>query len=87
LKQQKVEVWLLTSRSAFDGMCGEAHFPPSAFWLAAGLLTDAELAVWRTSGADVSVFGHAIDSHDVDEVADAIDTIEQHHPACVVRCF
>jgi hypothetical protein len=53
-------------------------------WLAAGVLSDEELIALRASGVDISDFNYTIESHEVEVIAGAVETIREHHPGQAV---
>ena len=50
-----------------------------ALWLGAEVLSDEEVAGLRQLGISVSVFNHVIEPHDTDVLANAVETIKEHH--------
>jgi len=51
-----------------------------ALWLGANILSDDELVELRKSGINVSVFNYAIEPNEIGVIAEAIETIKEHHP-------
>lgn len=74
-----------TSRDSFDRLFASADLPPTALWVAAGVLEPSELATLRASGLAVTAFDRTIDPLDPSAMEDAIDTIREHHSGEDVR--
>jgi hypothetical protein len=53
---------------------------PSPLWINASILSSSELAMLRAQGLDVTEFTRPVPLHG-QGLADAIGTIEEHHPA------
>jgi hypothetical protein len=69
------------TRQGYDQLvkvCGGT--PPSPLWVNASVLSSSELAMLRAQGLEVTEFMRAVPLHG-QGLADAIGTIEEHHPA------
>ena len=69
------------TRQGYDQLvkvCGGS--PPSPLWVNANVLASSELTRLRAHGLEVTEFTRAVPLHG-QGLADAIGTIEAHHPA------
>jgi len=73
-------VYLVLSRQGYDQLIAASGSPPSPLWVSGGVLSETELSDLRDSGLDVTDFHGRIDPADLEEVAEAVDTIRLHHP-------
>ena len=73
-----------TSRKSYDQLAASSAWPPSALWVAHGVLSSPELADLRASGLAVTDFTNPFDSSDQMQIADALVIIREHHPGQIV---
>jgi len=52
--------------------------PGGTFWVGGGVLTDAEVSALRARGYAVTVFANRLTT--VEDIEDAVATVEEHHP-------
>ena len=77
-------IFFATSRAGFDALVASSGWPVEALWVAAGVLSDDEVASLRASGLELSCFTEAADYAKWGVLGSAIDTIKEHHPDRVV---
>ena len=70
----------ILSRQGYEALVQELGSLPRELWFNAGVLSDSEAAELHAQGISVSRFSNAIDPLDQAALADAVETIEQHHP-------
>ena len=76
-------IYLVCSRQSYEQLAGSPAWPPTALWVSLGVLEPSELAELRAYGVAVTDFTKPI-SRDAAALADAVDTIREHHPGQVV---
>ncbi|MBC7750616.1 MAG: hypothetical protein H7Z73_02695 [Candidatus Saccharibacteria bacterium] len=54
---------------------------PLPLWVNAEVLSHEEIKLLYEKGIEISAFSHLINFDDINKVAEAIDTIKQHHPS------
>jgi hypothetical protein len=77
-------IYLVCSRQSYEQLAGSPAWPPAALWVSLGVLEPSELAELRACGVAVTDFTKTISSGDAAALADAIDTIREHHPGQAV---
>ena len=77
-------VHFLLSRRGYEQLAASTGLPPSPLWVNGDVLSDAELSDLRSRGIEVTVFFHQINSASPAEIAEAVSTIQEHHPSSVV---
>lgn len=73
-------VFLVLSRQGYDDLTRQFSRVPSPIWINTEILSDAEMGSIRASGCCLTNFLFRIDPSSLDEIADAVDTVRQHHP-------
>lgn len=68
------------TRQGLDRLLQSHNNNGMSVWIPDGILTPKELAQLRTDGIDITNFSRTIQLGDVDAIADAINTIKEHHP-------
>ena len=77
-------IYFVCSRQSYEQLAGSPAWPPSALWVTPGVLEPSSLAELRASGMVVTNFTTSINSGDLVALAEAVDTIRQHHPGQAV---
>jgi len=79
----RAEIWLITSRAAWETF--KARQPtPGDVWLGADVLSDVERARLQSTGWKFSVFVDVLDPSDGEDIADRMNTVSEHHPGATV---
>lgn len=73
-------VFLVLSRQGYDDLIRQLSHAPSPIWVNTDILSDAEMVSIRDTGVNLTNFLFRIDPSSLDEIADAVDTVRQHHP-------
>jgi len=73
-------IHFITSRQSYERLVASSAWPPGALWLTVDVLDSFELAALRRQGLTVTEFTSRFDVSDAVEMADALDTIREHHP-------
>ena len=71
-------VFFATTRKGFDEYIALNVTAP--LWLSASVSNGYEVRRLRDAGKNVTTFDYEINSSDAEVLADAIDTIREHHP-------
>lgn len=74
-------IFLILTRSGFDGIRLRIEVSGDAVWLNAGVLGEAEVATLRSGGWNVTTFRDPLSPHDLDS---DIETVRQHHPGQII---
>ncbi len=74
----------VTSRQSYERLVASSAWPPVALWLTVDVLDSFELSALRRQGLTVTGFTSRFDVSNVVEMADALDTIREHHPGHTV---
>ena len=77
-------IYFAHSRNSYDQLIASSAWPPAALWVSPGLLAATELAELRASGLSVTEFTGPVGHSGYVTLADAVDTIREHHPGQVV---
>ena len=77
-------ICFVTSRQSYDQLAASSAWPPAVLWIAFGVLDPSELTNLRASGLAVTEFTSPFDPSDLAEMADALDTVREHHPGQAV---
>jgi hypothetical protein len=70
-------VLLATNRESVDRFVAD-NPTGGTFWVGGSVLNEAEVADLRARGYSVTVFAHRLTT--VDDIEDAVATMEEHHP-------
>ncbi|MBB3342613.1 hypothetical protein FHW73_000464 [Luteimonas sp. RC10] len=73
-------IHFVTSRQSYERLVASSAWPPVALWLTVDVLDSFELAALRRQGLTVTDFTSHFDVSNAVEMADALDTIREHHP-------
>jgi hypothetical protein len=73
-------VFLAITRQGYESYSALGGVAAGPLWVAAGVLTDEELARLRVAGGDVSDFNYTIELHEAEVILGAVETIKEHHP-------
>jgi len=84
--------WTRTEQTAFPQsalfgtrvLAASSAWPPAALWVSLGILGPSELAELRASGLAVTNFITPIDPSNSVALANAVNTIREHHPGQAV---
>ena len=77
-------IYFVSSRQSYEQLAGSSAWPPAALWVSLGVLEPSELAELRACGVAVTDFTKPIPSGDLAALAEAVDTIREHHPGQAV---
>ena len=72
--------YLACSRQSYEQLTTSSAWPPAALWVSLGVLEQTELVELRANGVAVTDFTTRIDPNEKVALADAVDTIREHHP-------
>ncbi|MGY0561795.1 hypothetical protein ACW7G2_13885 [Luteimonas sp. A277] len=77
-------IYFATSRQSYDHLAASSAWPPAVLWVSSGVLDPSELKDLRAEGLAVTDFTNPMNPSDLAEMADALDTIREHHPGQAV---
>lgn len=72
-------VYFVLTRSGYDELIAQIGSAPSPLWVNKGVLSASELLVLREDGVEVTDFTRFIDPQKMNEVQEAIFTVQDHH--------
>ncbi len=71
---------LATTRDGFFELEPVIKTGKHPVWIGSDVLSETELAEYRTNGIDLTNFNFSINPENKEEVEDALATISEHHP-------
>lgn len=72
-------VYLILTRSGYDELIAQRGTTPSPLWVNEGVLSASELLELRAAGVEVTNFTRFIDPKSMNEIQEAIFTVQDHH--------
>ena len=77
-------IYFATSRRSYDQLAASAAWPPAVLWISSGVLNASELTALRAKGLSVTDFTDPVSPRAFTEMAEALNTIREHHPGQAV---
>lgn len=71
---------LVLTRAGYDDLIKALGRVPAHLWVNAGVLSEGELRELRDAGHDVTNFTEEIQATNASAVAEAVETVREHHP-------
>jgi hypothetical protein len=68
------------TRKSYDDLVAQLGQAPSPLWVNNGVLSATEIKQLHEAGVDISNFTIGVNPLDPSDVAQAVDTIKEHHP-------
>ena len=72
-------VYFVLTRAGYDELIAQRGSTPSPLWINDGVLSASELLELREAGVEVTNFTRFIDPQNVNEIEEAIFTVQDHH--------
>ena len=77
-------VYFALTRQGYDDLISQLGQAPSPLWVNQGILSGPEMKQLRGAGVGLSNFTIHVDQQDAADVAQAVETIAEHHPGQTV---
>jgi len=73
-------IYFALTRNGYDDLIAHLGRAPSPLWVNNGVLSRQEIRQLHEAGIEISNFTVDINAQDRSDVAQAVDTIREHHP-------
>jgi hypothetical protein len=73
-------IYFVLTPEGYEELVSKVGQVPSPLWVNDGILSESEITKLRKTGAEITNFMSRIAPHDMSGIANALSTIQQHHP-------